>query len=418
MMISNFNLKKTTLLFCALAAMSGTCLSQTVNLKNLYRDIYYLANDKLEGRGTGAKGCEVAATYISKRYGQIGLLPKGDNGTFQKSYQVKVPANPHASVDTSAKEIKSSNVVGFIDNSAKSTIIIGAHYDHLGIGKDGNSLDANPKGKIHNGADDNASGVAGVLALADYFQSNKLVEKYNFLFVCFSGEELGLYGSKKFCENPPIALNSVNLMINMDMIGRLDSLNRLLIYGVGTAAPLVGLVNMVNSDFKLKLDSSGIGPSDHTSFYLKDIPVLHFFTGQHADYHKPSDDVDKVNYKGEQKVLDYIVKILLEVDKLPKLTFTKTRNVDNENTPKFKVTLGIMPDYVFEGIGVRADGVTEGKPAGKAGLLKGDIIIKLGDYPVKDMQSYMEALAKFKKGDTTTVEVQRDKENKTFTITF
>lgn len=392
--------------------------AQKISTSNLKKDLNYLASDKLEGRGTGLKGCELAADYIAQQFKSIGLLPKGVENGYLKSYTVKVPANPHASVDSAAHEVKSANVIGYIDNQAENTIVIGAHYDHLGMGKDGNSLDANPLGKIHNGADDNASGVAGVLALANLFQHNKIKEHNNFLFICFSGEELGLYGSKKFCEDPTIDLAKVNFMINMDMIGRLDSLNRLLVYGVGTAAPFVKLVEEKNSGFKLKLDSSGIGPSDHTSFYLKDIPVLHFFTGQHADYHKPSDDIDKINFKGIQKVLEFISVLIEELDKGPKLTFLKTRNADNENTPKFKVTLGIMPDYVYEGVGVRADGITNGKPASKAGMQKGDIVIKLGDILVKDMQTYMEALSKFKKGDTTKVEVQRGNENVILELTF
>ncbi|MBK9480220.1 MAG: M20/M25/M40 family metallo-hydrolase [Bacteroidetes bacterium] len=392
--------------------------SQKISSSNLKKDLSYLASDKLEGRGTGLKGCELAAEYIAQQFKSIGLLPKGEDKGYLKSFTVKVAANPHASVDSAAHEVTSSNVIGYIDNQAENTILIGAHYDHLGIGKDGNSLDANPQGKIHNGADDNASGVAGVLALANFYQHNKFKEKNNFLFICFSGEELGLYGSKKFCENPSIDLTKVNFMINMDMIGRLDSLNRLLVYGVGTAAPFVKLVEAKNSIFKLKLDSSGIGPSDHTSFYLKDIPVLHFFTGQHADYHKPSDDIEKINFIGIQKVLEYITALIDELDKGPKLTFLKTRNADNENTPKFKVTLGIMPDYVYEGVGVRADGITIGKPASKAGMQKGDIVIKLGDILVKDMHTYMEALSKFKKGDTTKVEIMRGKENLTLDISF
>lgn len=395
-----------------------TAKAQEIKVTQLKKDIYFLAKDKLEGRATGEKGAKKAADYISHRFKKIGLLPQGDDNTYLKKYQVRVPANPHTSTDSTAKELHSANVVGFINNNSENTIIIGAHYDHLGLGMDGNSLDANPQGKIHNGADDNASGVAGVLALANYYQNNKIKEHYNFLFLCFSGEELGLFGSKKFCENPSIDLSKVDFMLNMDMIGRLDSLNHLIVYGVGTAPPFVTLVNDTKGDLKLKLDSSGIGPSDHTSFYLKDIPVLHFFTGQHSDYHKPSDDADKINYDGEKKVLEYIVKLVNEIDKMPKLIFTKTRNTDNESTPKFKVTLGIMPDYVFEGTGVRADGITDGRPASKAGLLKGDVIIKLGDNVVKDMQTYMEALSKFKKGDSTKVEVQRGKENKIMDVTF
>ena len=392
--------------------------AQEINVAQIKKDVYFLASDKLAGRGTSDAGGAMAARYICSRFKQIGLLPKGDNNGYLKAYEYKAPANPHMGIDSAAKTSHSNNVVGYIDNGAPNTIIIGAHYDHLGKGYDGNSLDANPQGKIHNGADDNASGVAGVIALANYYQKNNVKEKYNLLFICFSGEELGLYGSKKFCDNPSIDLSTVDFMLNMDMIGRLDSLNRLLVYGVGTAADLYSVIKNTKTDFKIKTDSSGIGPSDHTSFYLKDIPVLHFFTGSHSDYHKPSDKADKVNYEGEKKVLEYIVAVVNELDSHPKLKFTATRNADNESSPKFKVTLGIMPDYVFEGPGVRADGVTNGKPASKAGMLKGDIIIKLGDYDVKDLKTYMEALAKFKKGDNTTVEVQRGKEKIKMPVTF
>ncbi len=410
---------KKTIVWCVMIGVSHfTLKAQEIRLSQLKTDITYLADEKLEGRASGEKGCELAAAYIENRYKQIGLLPKGEGGSYLKSYTFKVPLNPHGQVDSSAIEKQSANVLGYIDNGAENTILIGAHYDHLGIGMDGNSLEANSAGKIHPGADDNASGVAGVLALAEYYQRNQVKEHYNFLFLCFSGEELGLFGSKKYCESPSIDLKRADFMLNMDMIGRLDSANRLVIYGVGTALPFVEIIQMRKEDFTLKLDSSGIGPSDHTSFYLKDIPVLHFFTGQHSDYHKPSDKADKVNYEGEKKVLEFIIRIVNDLEKLDKLAFKKTRNVDNESTPKFKVTLGIMPDYVYEGMGVRADGITEGKAASRAGMQKGDVVVKLGDFFVKDMQTYMEALAKFKKGDSTLLEVQRGKEKVVMQITF
>lgn len=392
--------------------------AQEIKVAQIKKDVYFLADDKLQGRGTGEKGCAMAANYICMRFKQIGLMPKGDNGSYLKAYEFKAPANPHGGIDSTSKVKKSNNVVGYIDNGAANTVIIGGHYDHLGLGYDGGSLEANPQGKIHNGADDNASGVAGVLALAEYYQKNKIKENYNYMFICFSGEELGLFGSKKFCENPSIDLKNVDYMLNMDMIGRLDTVNHLVVGGVGTAADIYSVVKNTKSDFKIKLDSSGIGPSDHASFYLKDVPAVHFFTGQHSDYHKPSDKADKVNYDGEKKVLDFIIAVADELDKHPKLKFTQTRNADSDDAPKFKVTLGIMPDYVYEGEGVRADGVTDGKPAAKAGLKKGDIIIKLGDTEIKDIHVYMKALSTFKKGDSTTVEVKRGTETVKLPLTF
>lgn len=381
--------------------------AQEIDANKIKVNIDYLASDELNGRGTGTADEKKAAEYIAKQFAETRLQPKGEKGSFLQSYDFVEPANPHASVDTGAKQRTLINVIGFLDNGAKHTIVIGGHYDHLGLGHDGNSLDANPKDKIHNGADDNASGTAGVIELARYYSNNNRKEAYNFLFICFSGEELGLFGSKQYCEKPVFPLADVDVMINMDMIGRLEpSSKKLMVYGVGTAPEFVNMIAGINSDLKVMTDSAGVGPSDQTSFYLKDIPVLHFFTGQHSDYHKPSDDADKVNIEGEKEVLEYIVKTIAEIEKLPKLKFLKTRSAKSD-TPAFKVTLGIMPDYMFSGVGVHVDGVTEGKPASKAGLQKGDVIVKLGDHTVKDMQSYMKALSMFKKGDTTTVKALR-----------
>jgi Zn-dependent M28 family amino/carboxypeptidase len=315
-------------------------------------------------------------------------------------------------------ERKGINVIGFLDNSAVNTIVIGAHYDHLGLGHDHNSLDANPEDKIHNGADDNASGTSGVLELAKYFSENNVKENYNFLFICFSGEELGLLGSKKWCDNPTIDLTKINYMINMDMIGRLnDSTKKLLIYGVGTSPTWVPLLQKTNAYFSIKMDSSGIGPSDQTSFYLKDIPVLHFFTGQHSDYHKPTDDVEKINLAGEKKVLEYIVDLINQTNSLPKLTFAKTASPVSTKS-KYKVTLGVMPDYTFEGTGMRIDGVTDNKPAFKAGIKTGDIIIELGGQKINNVQDYMKALSGFNKGDKTIVGVKRGNENLSLALEF
>jgi hypothetical protein len=381
--------------------------AQQIEAIKVKTHISFLASDDLNGRGTGTADEKKAAEYIAKQFAEIKLQPKGEKGTYLQGYEFTEPANPHATTDTAGKKRTLTNVIGFLDNGAKQTIVIGGHYDHLGLGHDGNSLDANPKEKIHNGADDNASGTAGVIELARYYSNNNKKELYNFLFICFSGEELGLFGSKQYCENPVVPLTDVNMMINMDMIGRLEPTSRkLMIYGVGTAPEFVNLIASIKTTMNIMTDSAGVGPSDQTSFYLKDIPVLHFFTGQHSDYHKPSDDVDKVNIEGEKEVLEFIINTLSEIEKLPKLKFMKTRSAKSD-TPAFKVTLGIMPDYMFSGVGVHIDGVTEGKPAFKAGLLKGDVVVKLGEHTVTDMNSYMKALSMFKKGDTTKVKALR-----------
>jgi len=313
------------------------------------------------------------------------------------------------------------NVIGYIDEGAPNTIVLGAHFDHLGYGEDGSSMLRTKEHLIHNGADDNASGTAALIELARLLKYSKL-DKNNYLFIAFSGEELGLFGSKYFVENPTISLSNINYMINMDMVGRLNDSSRVLtIGGYGTSPEWSSLINTKTkkSPFVIKLDSSGTGPSDHTSFYRKDIPVLFFFTGLHADYHKPTDDFDKINYKGELEVVNYIYSIIEKENKAKqKLAFTKTREIQSTSFTRFSVTLGIMPDYTFSGTGVRVDGVSDGRPAQKAGLQTGDVITQLGDHNVSSLENYMEALGKFKKGDTTTVRFVRGKDNKQTQVQF
>ena len=384
--------------------------AQKISTKKLKKHITFLAADDLHGRGTGSDDEMKAANYIVEQFKEIGLAPKGNNGTWFNDFEFHKSNDPHGTVSNDGPLVHARNVCGYLDNGAPTTIIIGAHYDHLGLGHDHNSLDANPDGKIHNGADDNASGTAGVIEMARFFAKNKEKERHNFLFVCFSGEELGLIGSKKFTENPTLDLKAVDYMVNMDMIGRLNPKKKTLVVGgVGTSPTWVPAINAVpHPDFSVKLDSAGIGPSDHTSFYLKNMPVLFLFTGQHSDYHKPSDDVEKINFKGEKSVLEWGIKLLAFVEKTapPRLVFQETKS-NEADTPRFKVTLGIMPDYTYEGTGVHVDGVTEGKPAAKAGIQKGDIIRKLGDVDVTDIHAYMKGLAMFKKGDSTKVIVER-----------
>ncbi len=314
-------------------------------------------------------------------------------------------------------EKQGNNVIGFIDNKAANTVVIGAHYDHLGYGDDG-SLYRGPKA-IHNGADDNGSGTAALIELAGFVKSTKL-KKSNYLFIAFSGEEKGLLGSNYFVKHPTIDLKNVSYMINMDMLGRLKPDEKtLIINGTGTSDKWKILIDSTKgSELKLKENDSGVGPSDHTSFYLQNIPVLHFFSGSHADYHKPTDDEDKINYEGEVLIVKMIENILTRLDNSEKLQFIKTKNDSTEETPRFKVTLGVVPDYAFDGVGMRIDGVTDGKPASKSGLLPGDVVLQLGEHKVVDMMSYMKALGKFNHGDTTKVTVKRGTEILEKDITF
>ena len=262
----------------------------------LYRDIEYLSSDSLEGRESGTKGEAYAAEYIAMRMKGLGLSPKGTNGYFQTfSFSPKI--NPHSNHEDLTKRISITNVIGFLNNGAKKTVVIGGHYDHLGHGIMG-SLHSAKDSAIHNGADDNASGIALMLDLAKELKRKIFSKHSNYLFIAFSGEEMGLLGSNFFCKNPTIDLETLDYMLNFDMVGRLDESKGLAINGVGTSPNWKRELNKANKkSLKLVLSESGTGPSDHTSFYLKDIPVLHFFTGQHEDYHKPSDDIEKINFE-------------------------------------------------------------------------------------------------------------------------
>jgi Zn-dependent M28 family amino/carboxypeptidase len=339
-----------------------------------------------------------------------------------KTYFTDKTATLDIKINTEIGEKKRTghNVIGYIENAAATTVILGAHFDHLGYGEDGNSMLRTGEKLIHNGADDNASGTAALIELARILKASK-AKNNNYLFIAFSGEELGLFGSKYFTEHPTIDFTTVNYMINMDMVGRLnDSTKVLSVGGYGTSPQWATVINKQDKKlpFVIKIDSSGTGPSDHTSFYRKDIPVLFFFTGQHRDYHRPSDDADRINYIGELNVINYINSIINNLDKQSqKMAFLKTRE-SQTSTTSFRVTLGIMPDYTYDGTGVRADGVTDGRPAAKAGLKTGDVIIQLGDNPVNSMETYMQALNKFKKGDKTIVKFKRGNETLESAIEF
>ena len=383
---------------------------------SIEEDVAFLANDILKGRETGSPEEVVAAEYIQKRFQDIGLSPKGNVGTYFQTFTFTPKIDPHGQVQfvSADSTITGTNVIGLLDNKADKTIVIGAHYDHLGMGGLGSLYTEGEA--VHNGADDNASGVAILLQLALDLQ-NEGNQGNNYVFIAFSGEEMGLLGSNYFTKNPTIDLSKVNYMLNLDMVGRLRKDKTLSITGIGTSPIWNQVLNATNTDFKLVLGESGVGPSDHTSFYLQNIPVLHFFSGQHEDYHKPSDDSDKLNYEGMRQIQEYIEAVILELNNSSRLAFRKTKN-ESEEVPMFKVALGVMPDYLFDGKGMRIDGITEDRPAAMAGLQKGDIVIQLGDSLVTDMMSYMRALSSFEEGNTTKVIVDRKGEKIDAEITF
>ncbi len=385
-------------------------------IQNLQVDVVYLASDLLMGRETGTKGEEMAASYIAHRFEEIGLQPMGDEKTWYHHFDFKYMSNPHGNPEEAEKR-KGKNVVAFLDNGAANTVVIGGHYDHLGMGHFGSRHVGEPD--IHNGADDNASGIAAMLYIAEALKNSKF-KNNNYLFIAFSGEELGLYGSKNYVNRPTLSLEKMNYLINMDMIGRLNEEKVLAVNGTGTSPVWRPLLEKLEvAGIKPKMHDSGIGPSDHTSFYNEGIPVLHFFSGQHTDYHKPEDDSHLVNYQGIYEISEFILAIIENLDAEGKLAFSKTKDESQDRkVASFKVTLGVMPDYVYDGKGMRIDGVLDDRPAQKAKLEKGDIIIKMGDLEVKDIYDYMKGLAQFKKGDTTTVVVKRGEKELKREVTF
>src|SRR5678815_1422729 len=377
-------------LFSFLSSCSSTKWTvKETDQQQMVSDISYLASDKLKGRTFGSEGEIKAGDYIAARFKLLGLQPMGDKGTYFQSLTVK-NNNPHEVEYADAKEpgfLTGRNVIGYLDHGAPYTVIVGAHYDHLGMGTFGSLYTGDPA--IHNGADDNASGTATILELAQRMLPYK---EHNYLFIAFTGEENGLWGSNYFTKHPTIDMSKVAAMVNFDMVGRMSE-NKIAINGTGTSPAWNDLIKKANVDsLDITLGESGVGPSDHTSFYLIDIPSIHFFTGAHEDYHKPSDDVDKINADGMEKVANMATRILRSIgdNGKDKLVFAKTKDDDQGATPKMEVTLGIVPDYLYDETGLRIDGVREGKPAANAGLQKGDIIMKMGGKDIKDIYAYME----------------------------
>lgn len=320
--------------------------------------------------------------------------------------------------DVVRTEVPSYNVVGVLEGSdpvlKNETIIIGAHYDHLGRGGEGSLA---PKaGEIHHGADDNASGTAGLIELARIFGAQRSKLKRTLIFIAFGGEEEGLLGSNYYVNHPVTPLTNTVAMINMDMIGRMKD-RKLIIGGVGTAKEWRGLIQPEKS-FELTLNEDGFGPSDHSSFYGKQVPVLFFWTGTHNDYHKPSDTWDKINYNDEAKILTFVARIVRDIDGADKrLTYTTAKGDSAQRASGFRVYLGTIPNYADTTDGMLLDGVREDSPAAKAGLKAGDRIVKIGNRDVKNVYDYTYALGEMKAGQEYVFEVMRGSERLILRVT-
>ena len=320
------------------------------------------------------------------------------------------------------KKAKTYNIIAVLPGGdkklSKEWIVIGAHYDHLGYGGEGSGSRMPDTIAVHNGADDNGSGTVALLEIAKAMK--KIPHKRSIMFIWFGAEEMGLLGSKYFTEHPLVKLDHIVGMINMDMMGRLRD-NKFYVGGVGTSTNAKDILNKVNEKYKfdLNLSESGYGPSDHASFYMKDIPVLYFNTGVHDDYHTPFDDVDKINFKGLEKTSRFVTSVLEQWANMPQKPVFKEAGDKYGSSKKFryKVTLGIIPDFAGqEKRGLRVDGVRKGGPAEKGGMKKGDIIIALDGEPVKNIYDYMGRLSKLHKGQVITVDVLRNGEKKVLLI--
>lgn len=301
-------------------------------------------------------------------------------------------------------------------NLKNEYIVIGAHYDHLGLGWHG-SLYRGEDLLIHNGADDNASGTTGMIELAEYFALSK-TNKRSIIFLAFSGEELGLLGSNFFVNNSPIPTEKIVTMINLDMIGRINEKNDLIVYGTGTSTRWKDILNQKNeSKFNLTFNDEGYGPSDHSSFYGKQIPVLFFFTGTHSDYHRPSDDAEKINSAGMENLLRYVSSVTSEIannDARPE--YVNVPRKEGARTGGWKVYVGTIPDYAYSGEGLKITGVNEGSPAQKAGLKGGDVIVQFGKKKVTNIYDYVYALQELAPGDVVEVIAKRGEEEVLLTL--
>ncbi len=367
----------------------------------------YLAADDLEGRLAGSPGAACAGEFIARQFELLGLEPAGADGTFFQPVPLASSINPHAPSGTGR------NVVALLrgddPNRRMEIVIVGAHYDHLGRGPFG-SLEPEAN-EIHNGADDNASGVAALLEAADRL-AHRQPPARSILFIAFTGEEFGLLGSAYYAREPTIPLERTVAMLNLDMVGRLGS-GQLIVYGVDTAAEWEELVSETAAELGLEVafNGSGYGPSDHTSFYSQDIPVLHFFTNVHSEYHKPSDDWELIDVEGLFSVSALVAGIAERVAERPtRLTLQRTEAPPPAREGGYGAYLGTVPDFAPVDFGVRLSGVSAGSPAEQAGMQKGDVLIRFDGEEIEDLYVFTDALRSHAPGDTVDVVVLREGE--------
>jgi hypothetical protein len=398
----------------SLLSLSGLLAQQTQEPPRLLDDIRFLTDDRLQGRMTGSAGADSAASYLARRFSQVGLQPAA-GGWFQA---FTVGRDAPAARSTQAGALVGRNVVGILPGHdpvlRNQTVILGAHYDHLGHGGFG-SLDPDSTGLVHNGADDNASGAAALIQVAARLAASPPARTV--VFIAFSGEELGLLGSAYYVKQPIYPLAGTLAMVNLDMVGRLRN-GRLIVYGARSAKEFPALLDSLNwyAGFDLKAQGDGYGPSDHSSFYAAKKPVLHIFTDLHEDYHRTTDDWQKVNYDGLKRVADFSLGLVtalanrtrplsfvdLSADAVPPPAITTQPSVSG-----YGAYLGTVPDMTGSPGGVRLVGVRAGSPAEKAGLRGDDIITRIGSKETPDLQAMTDALRSHKPGEIVEIVVRR-----------
>jgi Zn-dependent M28 family amino/carboxypeptidase len=383
-------------------------------VERVTQDLRWLADDAREGRGVGTDGLDAAAQYIADAFAAAGLEPGGTDGFFQPfELDANAPALTHSSLGGEAVK----NVIGILPGRgalANETVILGAHYDHLGLGEgyQMSSRDSAPLGKIHNGADDNASGTSALLEAARNLAARPAADRRALVFIAFTAEELGLFGSKYYVNNPALPLEGSVAMLNFDMVGRLRN-DSVTVGGTGSSPELAAALMAANEDHGLHIaeQETPWGSSDHAAFYPKNIPVLHFYTKLHGEYHTPADDSDFIEMDGIVRIAELASDLAQDLaTRTAPVTYAVVVEPEPVNTGP-RASLGSVPDMTTSGIeGMRLDGVRAGTAAEKAGLQAGDVIISIGEITINGIYDLQTALTTYKAGDTVTIVFTRDGE--------
>lgn len=388
---------------------AGRLAAQTP-VERVTRDLKYLADDRRDGRGLGTAGLDSAAQYVARQFADIGLKPAEPDGFFQP-FVVDSTAPLAAHMNIAGLHIK--NVVGVLPGTGRlagEAVVIGAHYDHLGYGGPF-ALDPESTGVVHNGADDNASGTAALMEIARRLERRRAPDARTVVFVAFTGEEEGLLGSTYYVKHPVRPLDSTYAMINLDMVGRLGS-RKLTVFGTATAKEFPGLLDSVTTrdDMPFAGSGDGYGASDQESFYADSIPVLFFFSGMEPDYHKSTDDWQKIDFRGLVHIAAVASDVAWRLATRPgPLTLVEVpRPKAAMGGEGYGAYLGTIPDMSESPGGVLLSGVTPGSPADRAGLKGGDVLVQLGDQTIKNLYDMTDALRAHRPGETVTLVYLRD----------